>query len=89
MINPRQEAIKLAYDKLYKKQMGDKNFEVAWTPSCKYNNSSREVQTFKFLYMKAPTLRALSGSHVGQKNFARPIVIRWLRMKGNLPISEY
>ena len=48
MIKPRQEAIKLAYDKLYKKQMGDKNFEVAWTPSCKYNNISHEVQTFKY-----------------------------------------
>ena len=42
-----------------------------------------------FLYMKAPSLRALSGGHVGQNNLARPIVIRWLRMKGNLPISEY
>ena len=28
MIKPRQEAIKLAYDKLYKEQMGDKNFEA-------------------------------------------------------------
>jgi len=69
MINPRQEAIKLAYDKLYKKQMGDKNFEVAWTPSCKYNNSSREVETFKFLYMKVPELGARLGYPRRQKNF--------------------
>ena len=42
-----------------------------------------------FLYVKAPTLRERLGRPHRGKKIGRPIAIRWLRMKGNLAISEY